>query len=83
MKFYMVVAQWLAHMPLVLEVHPRQGKVSVSQHAFLSVICRDHNKLVCRPLDREISWMSPVQGKSLHVHVKEPYGNLDMVTCRI
>ena len=26
--------------------------------------------------------MSPVQGKSPPVQVKEPYGNLDMVTCR-
>ena len=25
--------------------------------------------------------MSPVQGKSPPVHVKEPYGNLDIVTC--
>ena len=37
--------QWLAHLPLVLEV---QGliplaarKISVSEHAFLSVICRN------------------------------------------
>ena len=29
----------------------------------------------------EVNWMSPVQGKSLLVQVKEPYGNLDMVTC--
>ena len=27
--------------------------------------------------------MSPVQGKSPLVQVKEPYGNLDMVTCRL
>ena len=27
--------------------------------------------------------MSPVQGKSHPVQVKEPYGNLDMVTCRL
>ena len=27
--------------------------------------------------------MSPVQGKSPPVQVKEPYGNLDMVTCRL
>ena len=26
--------------------------------------------------------MSSVQGKSPPVQVKEPYGNLDMVTCR-
>ena len=27
--------------------------------------------------------MSPVQGKSPPVQVKEPYGNFDMVTCNI
>ena len=27
--------------------------------------------------------MSPVQGKSPPVQVKEPYSNLDMVTCRL
>ena len=27
--------------------------------------------------------MSPVQGKSPLVQIKEPYGNLDMVTCRL
>ena len=27
--------------------------------------------------------MSPVQGKSPHVQVKESYGNLDMVICRL
>ena len=27
--------------------------------------------------------MSPVQGKSPLVQVKEPYGNFDMVTCRL
>ena len=27
--------------------------------------------------------MSPVQGKSPPVQVKEPYGNFDMVTCRL
>ena len=34
-----------------------------------------------RPSDRDVNWMSPVQGKSPPVQVKEPYGNLDMVTC--
>ena len=33
-----------------------------------------------RPLDQDVNWMSPVQGKSPLVQVKEPYGNLDMVT---
>ena len=36
-----------------------------------------------RPSDRDVNWMSSVQGKSPHVQVKEPYGNLDMVTCRL
>ena len=27
--------------------------------------------------------MSPVQGKSPPVQVKEPYDNLDMITCRL
>ena len=27
--------------------------------------------------------MFPVQGKSAPVQVKKPYGNLDMVTCRL
>ena len=34
------------------------------------------------PLDPhlDVNWMSPVQGESPPVQVKEPYGNLDMVT---
>ena len=31
-----------------------------------------------RPSDRDVNWMSPVQGKSPTVQVKEPYGNLDI-----
>ena len=31
------------------------------------------------PLDGEVNWMSPLQGRSPLVQVKEPYGNLDMV----
>ena len=34
------------------------------------------------PSDRDVNRMSPVQGKSPPVQVKELYGNLDMVTCR-
>ena len=30
--------------------------------------------------DRDDNWMSPVHGKVPLVQVKEPYGNLDMVT---
>ena len=36
-----------------------------------------------RPSDWDVNWMSPVQGKSPPVQVKEPNGNLDMVTCRL
>ena len=36
-----------------------------------------------RPSDRDVNWMSPVQGESPLVQVKEPYGNFDMVTCRL
>ena len=34
-----------------------------------------------RPSDRDVNWMSPLQGESPLVQVKEPYGNFDMVTC--
>ena len=33
--------------------------------------------------DQDVNWTSPVQGKSPLVQVKEPYSNLDMVTCRL
>ena len=36
-----------------------------------------------RPSDWDVNWMSPVQGESPLVQVKEPYGNFDMVTCRL
>ena len=58
----------------------------MSEHAFSCVICRDDARKVHRPSDRDVNWMSPVQGllgKSPPVQVKEPYGNLDMVTCRL
>ena len=32
------------------------------------------------PSDLDDNWMSPVHGKVPIVQVKEPYGNLDMVT---
>ena len=32
-----------------------------------------------RPSDWDVNWMSPVQGKSPPVQVKEPYGSLDLV----
>ena len=36
-----------------------------------------------RPSDGDVNWMSPVQGESPTLQVKELYGNLDMVTCRL
>ena len=50
----------------------------MSEHAFSSAICRDDTSL-----DRDVNWMSPVQGESPLVQVKELYGNFDMVTCRL
>ena len=35
------------------------------------------------PLNQDVNWMSPVQGKSPSAQVKEPYGNLDMVSFRL
>ena len=55
----------------------------MSEHTFSSVICRDDTKKVHRPSDRDVNWMSSVQGKSPPVQVKEPYGNLDIITCRL
>ena len=73
------VAQWIVHSPLVLEVPGSipvaERKISVPEHAFPIVICRDDTGLVGRPLDPDVNWMSPVQGKSPRVQVKEPYGN--------
>ena len=42
---------------------------------------RKPSKILFSPFD--VNWMSPVQGKSSPVQVKEPYGNLDMVTYRL
>ena len=75
------------HLPLVLEVPGSNSacgekKIDI-RNAFSSVICRDDARKVRRPSDRDVYWMSPVQGKSPPVQVKEPYGNLDMVTCRL
>ena len=48
--------------------------------SFSSVICRNDTRLVHLPSDRDDNWTSPVHGKVSLVQVKEPYGNLDMVT---
>ena len=55
----------------------------MSKHAFSSVIYRDDTRQVHSPSDLDVNWMSAVQRKSPLVQVKEPYGNLDMVTCRL
>ena len=57
-------------------------KFFVYEHAFSSVICRYDTRKVQHHSDRDINWMSPVQGKSPPVQIKEPYGNLDMVLVR-
>ena len=64
-------------------INPGVGKgISVSEYAFFRVICRDNNKRVSRPSDRDVNWSPPphprtpsVQGKSPPVQVKKPYGN--------
>ena len=84
-----MVAQRLAHLPLVLEVQTSipcvAREISVSQHAFPSVIFRDDTAIldVIVPNFPNVNWMSPVQGKLPLVQVKEPYSNLDMLTCRL
>ena len=51
----------------------------MSEQAFSGVICRDDTRLVHGPSNQEVNWMSPLQGRSPLVQVKEPYGNLDMI----
>ena len=68
------------HLPLVLEVI---GSIPAhNEEISVSVICRDDARLVHSPSDLDVNRMSPLQGKSPPVQVKEPHGNLDMVTCR-
>ena len=55
----------------------------MSEHAGLSVVCRDDTKEVSHPSDQDVNSVSPVQGKSPLVRVNEPYSNLDMVACRL
>ena len=52
-----VVAQWLAHLPLVLEV---PGSIPARGEENFGVRTRS----VHRPSDLDVNWMSPVQGKS-------------------
>ena len=51
----------------------------MSERAFSSVICRYDTRYMHQPSDRDVNWMSHVQGNSPPVQVKEPYDNLDMV----
>ena len=60
----------------------RWGKISVSEHTFLSVIFRDNTKQVHRPSDRDINWRPPVQGESPPLQVKEPYNSLHDYSCK-
>ena len=40
---------------------PGAGKgISISEHAFLCVICRDDMKVVHHPSNREVKWSLPV-----------------------
>ena len=74
------------HLPLVLEVPgsiPARGrKISLSEHYLVSFAGVMLDKCIVLS-DRDVNWMSPVQGKSPPVQVKEPYGNFNMVTCRL
>ena len=68
----------LTPLPLVLEVRgsvPTRGEEKFWCPKLLSLVSL--NKCAV------INWMSPVQEKPSPVQVKEPYGNLDMVTCRL
>ena len=43
---------------------PGVGKeFSVSEHAFLRVICRYDMKTMRRPSDRDVNWRQPLRGK--------------------
>ena len=73
------------HLPLVLEVPgsiPARGEKNFGCPNTLSLV-----SFAGMTLDKCMSFgsgrMSPVQGKSPPVQVKEPYGNLDKVTCRL
>ena len=56
---------------------PGIGKeISVSEHAFLCVICRDDMKKMRHPVGQDVNWLPIVQRRSSPVQVKEPYRNL-------
>ena len=41
----------------------------MSEHAFLSVICRDDTKYVCCPLDRDVNWRESQPLCWLKIHI--------------
>ena len=73
----MLVAQWLAHWPLVLDVPgliPPVGEENlVSEHASFHIICMDDMNTVLRPSDQDLNWRPSVQGLSSPVQIKDPY----------
>ena len=74
----------VGHLPLVLEVPgsiPACGEETfcVRTRFLWCSICKDDTRYMHGPLDRGVNWMSPLQGRSTLVQVKEPYGNIDMV----
>ena len=60
----------------------RRGKITVSEHAFLSVICRDDTKSVCRPLDRDVNWR-PLYRESHPLCRSKNITVIYMITCRL
>ena len=57
----------MVHLPLVLEV---PGSIPASGEENFGVRW-------------DVNWMSPVQEESPPLQIKDSYGNLDMVTCRL
>ena len=82
-----MVAQWLAQLPLVLEVRgsiPARGEEmfrSPNKLSLVSFAVMTLNK--CAILQISTLTGCPLCKESPPVQVKEPYGNLDMVTCRL
>ena len=76
------VAQWLGNETVLLST---QNIIHVLGVYMFWVRNKENNfpirTLIWRPgpLDGDVNWMSPLQGRSPLVQVKEPYGNLDMV----
>ena len=70
------VAQWLGNEAVLLSTQNIKhvlGENNENNFPICTLIWRPG------PLDEDVNWMSPLQGRSPLVQVKEPYGNLDMV----